>query len=312
MSSTLQRKRPAFTLIELLVVIAIIAILIAMLVPAVQKVRESAARTHCLNNLKQMALGFHGLNDVFKRLPPAGRNVFNNSINVMQYTGPLFHLLPFIEQEALYKAAWTGTAYDPANPIPGSSAPYPANLVHSQPVMVYVCPSDYSYLQAANVPADWSPTSTGCYAVNFQVFGKAGSGGTTNPDWDGKASIPKSFQDGTSNTLLLAEKFAICNSGPQSNLWANGSASFNNSVFAVGPGTSPFGAPPWPPFDTMFANPTNSGSGCPTAVATSAHSGGIQIALSDGSSRFASRGISQGTWTAVLTPRAGDNLGNDW
>src|SRR5205807_7252021 len=84
-----------FTLIELLVVIAIIAILIALLVPAVQKVREAAARASCQNNLKQIALAAHNCNDAIKRLPPQA-GTFNGA-----YYAPLFfHLLPFIEQKA--------------------------------------------------------------------------------------------------------------------------------------------------------------------------------------------------------------------
>ena len=103
-------RRSGFTLIELLVVIAIIAILIGLLVPAVQKVRESANRTQCTNNLKQLGLAAHNYHDTLKHLPPA-----------IGYYPPaagafgtyLFHLLPYVEQDDLYRSALGSVPFPP-------------------------------------------------------------------------------------------------------------------------------------------------------------------------------------------------------
>ncbi len=154
--------RSGFTLIELLVVIAIIAILIGLLLPAVQKVREAAARTQCQNNLKQIALAMHNINDTYGRLPaPVGAFPTTQYITVTATTPPppnfgnaLYFLLPYIEQAPVYKAG-IGTAGN----IPGSAgtgnvmAGIPSfvgiywsgfNSVFSTPIKTFQCPSDPS------------------------------------------------------------------------------------------------------------------------------------------------------------------------
>src|SRR5262249_43990416 len=100
MKRLLPCRRSGFTLIELLVVIAIIAILIALLVPAVQRVREAAARTQCTNNMKQFTLGTHMCNDTSKRLPPQA-----GTYGGAYYAPLFFHLLPFVEQKAVWAMA---------------------------------------------------------------------------------------------------------------------------------------------------------------------------------------------------------------
>src|SRR5262249_25410394 len=177
MSRFLERRRQGFTLIELLVVIAIIAILIALLVPAVQKVREAAARTQCGNNLKQISLALHNCNDTNKRLPPQA-GTFAGA-----YYAPLFfHLLPYIEQANTWKMAqnldYTGKV--------GGPPPNPATTINIGvvwPTWDSVNTGNYSWLRQTKIenyrcPSD--PSLSNCldwcdgdatYAANFQVFG---------------------------------------------------------------------------------------------------------------------------------------------
>jgi prepilin-type N-terminal cleavage/methylation domain-containing protein len=340
--------RNAFTLIELLVVIAIIAILIGLLLPAVQKVREAAARIQCANNIKQMSLALHNCNDVFKRLPPQSGTFGGATLAPL-----MFHLLPFIEQGNVWKMA-SNLDY---NAQVGGPPPNPATTINvgfiwptwdsvnvgnftwlrQTKIPIYRCPSDPSLGNCI----DWCDGDA-TYAGNFQVFGGA-SNSTTAVSlqnylnvWDGRARIAATFVDGTSNTIVFAEKYARCDgvNSPGGNWWMRGilhgaktldtstpedsypgdrlssvfggGLGLDGTLFLTGP-ASMFQVQPARP-DQRAAN----GGTCDNRIASSPHTAGMNVGLGDGSVRFVAGSINPNTWWQALTPAGGEVLNSDW
>lgn len=307
------RRWRGFTLIELLVVIAIIAVLIGLLLPAVQKVREAANRAQCQNNIKQLGLGVQNMMDTNSgKMPPwlgpypqpGTPGTTGNGEG-----GILFLLLPYIEQQNIYNLSYapdyfnnnlmTYSEFGAGNGTAVNDSTQ-AGIASSSNIKVYACPSDPTYSTGPVGP--W-PETVGSYAINGQVF-KADRW-TTN-----YGRFPASIADGTSLTVFFSEKEAKTTGSCAGYIQTEG----YNYWFDGGPVLALTGWQVMPAGVGVFypqIGPLPVGDGCGNQPSTG-HTGGIMVGMGDASVHLVAQGISQTSWWFAWTPANGDLLGPDW
>jgi len=285
------RRQRGFTLIELLVVIAIIAILIGLLLPAVQKVREAAARMSCSNNLRQMGLAVHNYASAnSERLPP----MYTTTAGT-QYGSLHFFLLPYVEQDNLYRLC-------------GNNSANQRGVV----VKTFLCPSDASQGRISNDTFNGYASTS--YAGNVSVF-TSGNGAIDNKPSSLQAQMP----DGTSNTVIFAERYKECSpssGGHTEPTWAAHPWTTPNGNWAIaGFGWTSSGVQGgyYPDYNQGVPFQTSpAASACNWYVLQGAHSSAMIIALGDGSVRNVNPGISTTTWSYACNPRDGNVLPGNW
>jgi prepilin-type N-terminal cleavage/methylation domain-containing protein/prepilin-type processing-associated H-X9-DG protein len=292
----LLKRWRGFTLIELLVVIAIIAILIGLLVPAVQKVREAASRIQCGNNLHQFGIAIHNMNDTNGKIPPADHRYYTRKEDWNNpWSAPHFYMLSYIEQDNVYNAQ-LGADNGPTDYYPWHN--WSTQSAYQTPIKTYVCPADPSLQQG--VVANTAPWTGTTYAYNGQAFGTTDGNGNFI-DWWAANRIPASIGDGTSNTIMFAEKYGRC--GYAGSIWSRWDMDQwqpGYAIWSTGWASVPQIRPNW------------QSDACDPTRPSSPHSGGTNVVLFDASVRFVSQGVTATTWWAATTPNSGDLLGSDW
>jgi prepilin-type N-terminal cleavage/methylation domain-containing protein/prepilin-type processing-associated H-X9-DG protein len=344
---TLSRKgRSAFTLIELLVVIAIIAILIGLLLPAVQKVREAAARAQCGNNMKQIVLACHNYGDSNGQLPPTVMmGSFVTAIDdYNQNFGPNWAvlILPYIEQQSLYSQYQASiTSY-----VTTGDAGWRG--MRGTKIKTYLCPSDSGADSPTNAAGGgWARGNYGANggpgmnwaggAVGTSVF--AGGKWVDNnpngfaseyyPSWSagmngGGAMVVNcgtklhTLEDGTSNTILIDELRIGWNADDIRGTWAMGQtgASLSTGNGRIDTPTPNISLSGWDDIQGCQDNPAI-GMGCCgcnswQVTAKSRHTGGVQTGMADGSVRFIPNSVSEKTWFQLHSRNDGQPLGSDF
>jgi prepilin-type N-terminal cleavage/methylation domain-containing protein/prepilin-type processing-associated H-X9-DG protein len=319
-------RQTGFTLIELLVCIAIIAVLIALLLPAVQAAREASRRMKCANNLKQIALGMHNYHDVNGTLPPGKKGCCWGTWLIFE--------LPYVEQQSMFNA-WNSSG----NNSPALAGALDTDFryfgaanrtVTSNSLSVYLCPSDgknapLSVMTNGNMLACTSQNYAGNFGNTLQIqgdlpaspFGGAPFSDVGTPIADHSRTPWPTFSfrdipDGLSNTLIAAEVIVGQGADLRGFSWWGDAAGFEtylapNSLLPDVMASSDYclNQAPNPPCIASTPALTD------TYAARSRHPGGVQVALADGSVRFIKNSIQMPVWQALSTTRGCEVVGSD-
>jgi prepilin-type N-terminal cleavage/methylation domain-containing protein len=329
--------RHAFTLIELLVVIAIIAILIGLLLPAVQKVRAAAARIQCANNLKQIGLAMHNYMDTNNGLPPNGNYLWNGAgVTTTNAWSAAARILPQIEQENLFRGIDFTTSYN--------TQPF----ISSKRVATFMCPGEVNDKGHGTDPTFGHKHWPIDYALNmgtWRILSAKASGmqtgdGAFTPN---RGARPGDFLDGMSNTLAVAEVKAFTNRvagaantttfspplAPPASLsslslgafnptsfthveWVDGKVHETGFTTVFAPNTRVMMSSGGVDYDVdvVLATESNVGDTYAAVTARSFHMGGVNVQLMDGSVRFVTNSIDLATWRALGTRAGGEVVGD--
>jgi len=332
----LRLSRRAFTLIELLVVIAIIAILIGLLLPAVQKVRESAARVKCQNNLKQLGLAIHNYEGTYKMLPSPGEGVIPNTAIKDYDTHSFFtYILPFIEQDATYSLIDLNKVYNDGSAPKNQVAAKVQIATFQCPSAAGVAPDPKGYGQTAYMPISYCDIdpNTGLRNITLKTPGALRIfkyGGSRMAD----------VTDGTSSTLAIGEDSPYRNnetifpfqlsaavdpgdvdvnpSGKRAiNRWADPETGNGVSGPPMGDPNSPYFQGQPGPYINQTATPLGgSPSTCPWSVnncgpndeLASSHPGGVNVVFMDGHVGFLRDSIGGAALRYLCLPNDGQTI----
>ncbi|OAI38694.1 hypothetical protein AYO40_01685 [Planctomycetaceae bacterium SCGC AG-212-D15] len=332
-------RHRAFTLIELLVVIAIIGILIALLLPAVQKVREAANRMRCANNLKQMGIALHNYHAVFESFPPAKINsgsagtytasnsFYPNQVFIYNTTGFVL-LLPYIEQDALFRQydvtyPSSNSCWNTTNTLANGGINAGNTAVVGERIRIYECPADKeppvadepgtgpyarsnarrsNYLFSCGKTNDYSPT----YSMTYSGSGAFGTNG---------GAVLTKIGDGTSNTIAIGESKQDHTYSGYGPYWGSGThTAVQGYVGPVWAGTlPPDGFNVNFPWGRIVDGQTGQAGLLQYAWGFGSwHLGGANFVFCDGSVRFIPDSISFPVFQALNTVNGGEVVDDEW